>query len=260
MKVCSVAVWCCSCILAKFVIMPNHFPISSWSHCHAPIHSTWGCRAGLFPGALPEKLILDLRQQQQAALAESGDNEASVTISRMLFCCLQNWDWYLTSVAIECLYDNNNSIFWPMAQTGLSWFDVSVGPPSSSSYSSPRNPVSVAVVNRCKECAVRKMSMAIFEFSTLLIACGFDTAQARWSSMVGLPTPVTMSAPTRWFVKWKWYSVGWRVYVSTSFLASNSPNHYHLSSSLQRLNISQQFDAAPSEYNTFEDRRVNMAS
>ena len=51
---------------------------------YAPIRVTWGCSAGLFPGALPEKLILNLRRKEEAALADSGDNEDSVTISRML--------------------------------------------------------------------------------------------------------------------------------------------------------------------------------
>ena len=46
--------------------------------------SLGGCSAGLFPGALPEKLILNLRRKEEAALADSGDNEDSVIISRML--------------------------------------------------------------------------------------------------------------------------------------------------------------------------------
>ena len=48
---------------------------------YAQIAIAPGCSAGLFPGALPEKLLLKLRRKEQAALA---DNEGSVTISRTL--------------------------------------------------------------------------------------------------------------------------------------------------------------------------------
>ena len=65
---------------------------------YAPIRVTWGCSAGLFPGALPEKLILNLRQKEEAAL-----NEDSVTISRMLILGCRIEIDNLTSLNIESM-------------------------------------------------------------------------------------------------------------------------------------------------------------
>ena len=63
--------------------------------------SLGGCSAGLFPGALPEKLILNLRRKEEAALA--GDNEDSVTISRMLILGCRIEIDNLTSLNIESM-------------------------------------------------------------------------------------------------------------------------------------------------------------
>ena len=60
--------------------------------------SLGGCSAGLFPGALPEKLILNLRQKEETAL-----NEDSVTISRMLILGCRIEIDNLTSLNIESM-------------------------------------------------------------------------------------------------------------------------------------------------------------
>ena len=76
--------------------------------------SLGGCSAGLFPGALPEKLILNLRRKEEAALA--GDNEDSVTISRMLILgCRIEIDILPLSTLRAC--DNDSSTCWQMTQT-----------------------------------------------------------------------------------------------------------------------------------------------
>ena len=57
-----------------------------------------GCSAGLFPGALPEKLILNLRQKEEAVL-----NEDNITISRMLILGCRIEIDNLTSLNIESM-------------------------------------------------------------------------------------------------------------------------------------------------------------